>query len=97
MDKDRRVKLRSGFIQRKIADSDIVIPIGDNIAQFNGLITLNETAAFLFKLISEGSTVGRLIDALTEKYEIEAAMAGKDVADFILQLEKANMLITSEE
>lgn len=97
MDKDRRVKLRSGFIQRKIADSDIVIPIGDNIAQFNGLITLNETAAFLFKLISEGSTVRRLIDALTEKYEIEAAMAGKDVADFILQLEKANMLITSEE
>jgi len=97
MEKDKKIKLKPGFILRRIANSDIVIPVGNNIASFNGLITLNETAAFLFKLINEGTTVTELIEALTKEYDVDPGLAGNDVDDFVSQLEKADMLMICEE
>jgi len=97
MEKEKRIKLKPGFILRRIANSDILIPVGNNIAHFNGLITLNETAAFLIKLISEGSTVGEMTDALINKYKIDPGMAGNDVDGFITQLKKADMLMICED
>ena len=43
------MKIKENFILRKIAGDDVVVPIGENIADFNGAITLNETAALLWK------------------------------------------------
>lgn len=87
------LKIKSGFILRKIANSDIVIPIGNNIANFNGLITLNESAAFLFKLINEGSSTTELIDDLINQYGIDRELASNDIERFILQLKQADMLM----
>ena len=36
------------FIHRKIADSDVLISVGSNIANFNGYIELNGSAADLW-------------------------------------------------
>jgi hypothetical protein len=92
-DGKKTIKLKPGYVMRKIANSDIVIPIGNNIADFNGLITLNETAAFLFKLINEGSNIPDMVNALISKYNINHELASNDVEDFVSQLKKAEMLI----
>lgn len=33
------MKIKENFILRKIAGDDVVVPIGENIADFNGAIT----------------------------------------------------------
>jgi len=90
---DKLFKLKPGFILRKIAGSDIVIPIGENIANFNGLITLNETAAFLFKLLGEGASMADMIEALIKEYHIDRDLACKDTHKFITELKNADMLM----
>mgnify|MGYP000428236159 CR=1 FL=1 len=45
------------YIHRKIGDSDVLICIGQNIADFNGYIELNATAALLWETLQEPSTV----------------------------------------
>lgn len=40
------MKIKDSFILRKIAGEDMVVPVGESIADFNGAISLNETAAF---------------------------------------------------
>ena len=89
----KTIKLKQGYVMRKIADSDIVIPIGNNIADFNGLITLNESAAFLFKLLSEGSSIPDMVNALISKYNINRELAGDDVDSFVALLKKEEMLM----
>ena len=42
------MKIKDGFAKRNIAGSDIVVPIGENAKEFNGMITLNETGGFLW-------------------------------------------------
>ena len=41
------MKVKDGFVLRAIAGSNIVVPVGAATAQFNGMITLNDSGAFL--------------------------------------------------
>ena len=86
------MKIKEGFILRKIADADMVIPIGDNIAYFNGVISLNETAAYLWRKLSEGSELSDLSEALIDTYQISREIAVGDTQKFINELQQANIL-----
>ena len=41
------MKIKDGYMVREVAGSQIVVPVGERTVDFNGIITLNETAAFL--------------------------------------------------
>lgn len=43
------MKINDGFSLRKVADSYVIIPVGDNLVDFSAMITINETGAFLWK------------------------------------------------
>ena len=80
------MKIKEGYILRKIAGEDVVIPIGGNIANFNGVIRLNESAAFLWKKVQEEVDKEYLINSLIEEYEIDLELATNDVDSFISTL-----------
>lgn len=86
------MKLKEGFILRKIANTDVVIPVGKNIANFNGIITLNETAAFLWGLLKNGIDIPAMVEALISEYDVSREKAREDIEAFAKQLSEANML-----
>lgn len=77
------MKIKEGFLLRNVAGNNVVVPLGQNSIDFNGMISLNETGAFLFeKMLSEISRE-ELIKAVVEEYEVEEAVATTDVDNFI--------------
>ena len=82
------MKIKDGFILRKIAGEDIVVPIGNNIADFNGVIRLNESAAFLWKVLQEEISKVDLVNSLIEEYGIDKSLATNDVEGFLDILEE---------
>lgn len=90
------MKIKEGYILRKIANSDMVIPIGNNIANFNGIITLNESAAFLWRLLTIESEISLMVEALMQEYSIAEELAYKDVNCFLAQLQQADILEDSK-
>ena len=82
------MKIKDGFILRKIAGEDIVVPIGNNIADFNGVIRLNESAGFLWKILQEEVSKEELINSLVKEYEIDETLATNDVEGFLGILEE---------
>ena len=42
------MKLKEDFLLRQVADTWVVMPIGQEMLDFNGMLTLNETGAFLW-------------------------------------------------
>ena len=46
------MKIKSDFLLKKVADSYVVVPVGKATVSFNGMITLNETGAFLWETVS---------------------------------------------
>lgn len=81
------MKIKEGFILRNVAGNNVVVPIGQNSVDFNGMISLNDTGAFLFEKMLKEISREELIKAVVEEYEIEEELAAKDVDDFITKVE----------
>ena len=86
------MKIKEGFILREVAGSYIVVAVGNAVKEFNGVINLNETGAFLWKILEKGAEKEDLISALLAEYEVEAELATKDIEKFIEKLESAKLL-----
>lgn len=81
------MKIKEGFILRNVAGNNVVIPIGQATIDFNGMMSLNDTGAFLFGKLIEGISREDLIAAVMEEYGIEKELAEKDVDNFIKKVE----------
>lgn len=80
------MKINENFLLRNVADTWVVIPIGQEMVDFNGIINLNETGAFLWEKLHDGADIPALAKALTEEYEVSLAEARADVEVFCRKL-----------
>ena len=88
------MKIKKDFILRKVADSYVVVPVGKLTLDFNGIINLNETGAFIWnKLAEKDCTEADLVDALLEEYELTREVAECDVHKMVEDLKKYPVLI----
>lgn len=85
------MKLKEGFILRKVADQTVVLPSGDEL-NLNMMITLNDTGAFLWKLLEQEQDENSLTAALLVEYDVDEAMASAAVTNFIKKLTEHDFL-----
>ncbi|MBO7149694.1 MAG: PqqD family protein [Clostridia bacterium] len=86
------MKIKDGFILREVADSYVVVAIGEAVKSFNGVINLNETGALLWKTLQKGAEEKDLVDALLNEYDVERELAENDVKLFIKKLTEAGLI-----
>ena len=82
----------SNFFIREVAGERIAVPAGAAAAKFSGIISLNETAAFLLAALSEEQTEESLLAAMLEEFDTDAATARADIADFLASLRTLGLL-----
>lgn len=80
------------FIMRKLSDKFVLVPIGTEALDFNGVITLNETAAFLWEQTEDEFSLESLIEKVRKKYDVDEATAKQAVDIFIKQLAEVGCL-----
>ncbi|MBR6376438.1 MAG: PqqD family protein [Oscillospiraceae bacterium] len=87
------MKIKSGFLLRTVAGCDLVVPVGKRTADFNGMINLNKTGAFLWKRLEQGATEDELTAALLENYEdVDEPTARESAQSFVKTLSEAGVL-----
>lgn len=86
------MKIKEGFILRKVGIQFVVAATGKASEHFNGMMRLNESGAFAFRLMQQGITEEELIIRLMEEYEVSEQTARKDVAAFTAALREADAL-----
>ena len=86
------MKIKKGFVVRKIAGEDVVVALGAASKQFNGIIKLNDTGRFLWDKIAEGCDDNALVEAIVAEYGVDKNIAAKDVAAFVDTLKGAGVL-----
>ena len=84
---------KPGFTVRKVGDARMIIPTGPRMKEYKGVITVNETGAFMFDLIKEEKQVPDLVQALIVEYGIEEETAFQAVSAFVEQCHTANLLV----
>ncbi|MGN0558951.1 MAG: PqqD family protein [Acutalibacteraceae bacterium] len=86
------MKIKDGFLLRQIAGGTVVVPVGKASVDFNGMITLNETGAFLWKLLENDISEVELLQRLTAEYDISEDIAKADINAFIGKLKDAGLI-----
>ncbi len=86
------MKIKSGFVLRKIASSWMVVPVGERAAELNGMISLNETAAFLWQFLQEEHTKEEAVAAMVGEFEVTPQQATQDIDVMISNMKAAGLL-----
>ena len=87
------MKLKENLVLRQVADTWVVLALGDASVNLNGMLKLNESGVFLWKMLEKGCDRSDLIAALTSEYAVDTAVASADVDAFLSHLRNIGCLI----
>lgn len=84
------MKLKSGLYVNEVGNEFVVLAEKSSI--FKGMIRINKSGAFLFEKLKDGISYDELVNALTEKYEVEESVAKSDLDRFIKTFEDCGLI-----
>ena len=88
------MKLKKGFVLRQVCGENVVVGEGLDAINFGKLLSLNETAAWLWSQAQEMGdfTVEALVKRLCEEYEVDNEQAMADVKAIVKQWDELHLV-----
>lgn len=86
------MKLKKNFVLRQVADTWVVLPIGERAADLKGMISLNDTGALLWRIVEQNGDLEAMVNALISEYEVSRETATSDAAAFLKKLQNGGFL-----
>ena len=86
------MKIKDGFILKDVAGSKIVIAIGEERFNFNGVITFNEVGADVFNMLDGSNSVEEIVAKISEEYNAPYEVVKTDVEKLIEKMRKHNLI-----
>lgn len=78
------LKIKRGFILRKLGEESMAVAIGEASKSFNGMIRLNDTGVIYWKELEKGTTAEKLTARTLEEFEgVDEETAHRDVQEFL--------------
>ena len=90
--------ISENYILGQIMGEYIVVPTGEEAMKFQGVVTLTERGAFLWKELQKSDlTKEELRDRLCEEYEVDEEMADQDLDEFLEHIRKYEVVLQEDE
>lgn len=87
------MKTKKGFKLRTVCGEHIIVAEGIENIDFSRIISLNESAAFLWNNVMDKEfTVDTLTNLLLEEYEVDEATARKDAETLVQKWQEAGIV-----
>ena len=86
------MKIKLEFVLREIAGDILLVPAGKTALDLNGMLTLNEVGADIWKMLPEVETEEEIVARILQDYDAEPAQVRKDVSEFLERLRELEIL-----
>ncbi len=86
------MKIKSGFIKRTVGGRNIAVAVGERCKDFDGMITLNDMAGFIWDCLETDTTAEEIVKKILKEYDIDEQKATADVDAFIKTLRDAGLI-----
>ncbi|MBS5703463.1 MAG: PqqD family protein [Butyricicoccus pullicaecorum] len=86
------MKIKQGFLLRRMADQFVVVAVGAAAQEFPGMMRLNGSGAFIWKQLEREVDENAVIRAVLEEYDVPEEQAAADVRRWIAQLRETGAL-----
>jgi hypothetical protein len=79
------MKIKNGFVLRQVCGENVIVGEGLEAINFGKLLSLNETAAWLWQQAAEMGdfTIDSLVAKLLEEYDVTVDVARNDVSNIV--------------
>ena len=77
------MKIKKGFVIRKVGEESLVVPVGAMSKTFQGMIKLNVTGEFLWNFYTTEHSIDDGVEALLDAFDVEEDLARTDVTRFV--------------
>ncbi len=84
------MKIKPEYKIREVSGMNIVVSTAG--MDFQGIITLNETAKFIWKMLENGSEKDEITAALAKECNVSESEIKNDVDEFLTTLERAEII-----
>ncbi len=87
------MKTKKGFTLRNVCGENIIVGEGIENIDFSRIISMNESAAYLWnKIQGTDFTVDTLVSLLLEEYEVDEATARGDAETLVQKWQEAGII-----
>lgn len=86
------MKINENYIVKNIVGETVIIPTGEAAQYFNGLISTNEVAAFIWENIESCENPEEMLKKVLDEFEVEENKAREDVFGFLETLKQVGMI-----
>lgn len=89
------MQLAEGYLVKEIADSYVLIPVGQNVMDYRNIISTNKTGNFILNKLEEDFTYDELFIAVCTEYEAseqEKELVKQDLDEFLTRLREKKLL-----
>jgi hypothetical protein len=76
------------FVCKQTGEELLLIPLKDNVADFNQYLVLNELGAFIWTALSAELTFDALQDQILNEFEVEEGILRTDLEKFIPEIHR---------
>lgn len=83
---NKTMKIKKEVVFRSVAGENMLIPVGETVSEYNGIFSMTEVGAEIWKAIENGLDEDAIVNRIMQAYEIDKATAEADVKGFIEKL-----------
>ncbi len=87
------MKLKYDFAVRTICGETVAVAVGEGSRVYHNIISLNETAADIFKLIQQGLDEDAIVAQMLQEYDVTEDKLRPEVQHLIGQLRSEGLII----
>lgn len=86
------MEIKREFVLREVAGDTLLIPTGKTALDMNGMLTLNEAGAEIWRLLPEARDENEIVEKLLSEYDAPAETVRRDVSEFLGKLRELKIL-----
>ncbi len=86
------MKLKYEFAVNQVCGVWCAVPVGKSADKYHGVISLNDSAAEMMKMLSEEISEEELVQKMLAEYDVPEQDLREDVKAFIANLQAENVL-----
>jgi hypothetical protein len=86
------MKRKGDFIMRNVGGENLLVPLGAQVMDMNGMVILNDMARCVWELLAQDRSVDELAVAMAERFDVDRERARADVQSFLDEITRLGLL-----